>query len=69
MSDSHPLADWIEQNSSRAAFARDVDCSISHLTNILARRKRPSLDLLNRIADKTGGKFGADAFKASEAAQ
>lgn len=69
MRDSHPLAQWIDNNATRADFARDVKCSISHLNNILARRKRPSLDLLDRMSERTDGMIGAEAFKYREAAE
>jgi len=66
-SDSHPLADWIEENSTRGEFAAAVGCSASHLSNILARRKQPSIELLGRIAVMTGNAIGIAAFT-SEAA-
>lgn len=58
----HPLSDWIEQHSSLDDFADSIGCSRSHLVNILAGRKRPSVDLLNRIDLETQGKFGLRAF-------
>jgi hypothetical protein len=66
-SDSHPLAEWIEAHSTRGEFARGVDCSVSHLNNILARRKQPSLDLLERINRRTAGAVGLTAFRTEEA--
>lgn len=64
----HPLSEWIDRNSTLDEFADSIGCSRSHLTNILAGRKRPSVDLLSRISAETLGEFGLDAF-AREAAE
>lgn len=58
----HPLSDWIDRHSTMDDFACSIGCSRSHLTNILAGRKRPSVDLLSRISMETDGEFGLDAF-------
>lgn len=68
-SDSHPLADWIEEHSTRGEFATAVGCSESHLCNILARRKQPSIELLGRISGVTGNVIGVAAFTAREGAR
>jgi hypothetical protein len=62
MDDAHPLDVWIKENSTRSDFARDVECSESHLINIIARRKRPSLDLLTRIKTCTDGAIDLESF-------
>jgi hypothetical protein len=49
-------------------FAREIECSTSHLRNIIARRRRPSIDLLDRIVNKTKGHVGIAAFE-TEAAE
>ena len=54
------LARWIDENSSRAAFAKAVECSESHLSNILSGRKEPSLQLARRISAHTKGAFSMD---------
>jgi hypothetical protein len=56
---NHPLAAWIESRSSRETFCRAVGCSDSHLSNILAFRKAPSLELAVRIENLTEGEFTA----------
>lgn len=62
MDEAHPLEAWIERNATRTEFARDVECSGSHLTNIIAGRRRPSIDLLARIIRRTRGEIDVDAF-------
>lgn len=42
--------------------AQAVGCSESHLKNIVARRRTPSVRLLRRITDETGLRIGLDAF-------
>jgi hypothetical protein len=45
-----------------AAAALAIGCSESHLKNIVARRRTPSVRLLRRITDETGLRIGLDAF-------
>jgi plasmid maintenance system antidote protein VapI len=56
----HPLKAWIDANSSQAQFARSVECSESHLSDLLAGKKRPSLDLALRMSRETGGAVSVD---------
>lgn len=66
--DQHPLSAWIENHTTRGEFARAIGCSESHLSNILARRKRPSVDLLASIAKATQNHYGLSDFaRGSEA--
>ncbi len=65
----HPLAKWIERHSTPAEFARDIGCTRSHLYNLIAGRKQPSVALLGRIVEKTNGRVGLSAFRALEAAE
>jgi transcriptional regulator with XRE-family HTH domain len=67
--DQHPLARWIGRHSTQADFARDVGCSESHLANLIAGRKRPSINLLDRIIARTKGRVGIAAFTTMEAAE
>lgn len=73
MRDSHPklhsLARWIGRRSTKRDFARRLECSESHLNNILAGRKQPSLRLADRIAQETNGRFGIATFRQMEAAE
>jgi transcriptional regulator with XRE-family HTH domain len=69
MDSTHPLAAWIGKHSTPADFAQAVGCSQSHLHNIITGRKRPSINLLHRIADKTNGRVGLKAFRTMEAAE
>lgn len=55
MDTQHPLLTWIEANTTQAQFARAVECSDAHLSDILAGRKSPSLVLGVRMSKATGG--------------
>lgn len=55
MSDADQLESWIAENTTVLEFARDVECSESHLRNIIAGRRRPSIYLYARIRKRTGG--------------
>jgi transcriptional regulator with XRE-family HTH domain len=58
----HPLADWIEANTTQAQFARDAQCSESHLSLILKGQRGVSLSLAQRLSDVTGGNIPPKAF-------
>jgi transcriptional regulator with XRE-family HTH domain len=47
------LSEFIGQNTTRAKFAEAVGCSEGHLSLLLAGKRRPSLDLANRIQRHT----------------
>jgi hypothetical protein len=51
-----------EQFGTYTAAAVVIGCSESHLKNIVARRRMPSVRLLRRITDRTGLRIGLDAF-------
>lgn len=59
----HPLSIWIEANKlTRSQFAQDVGCLESHLCNLVAGRRRPSVELLARIVCRTRGDIGIADF-------
>lgn len=65
MSELHPLMIWAAKATNSptiAGIAAAVGCSESHLRNILANRKEPSLGLAKRLSDYTGGKVRIEAF-------
>lgn len=61
------LASWIEANTSQAQFSRDLGIAESHLSNLLAGRKRASLDLIERIVRLTGGGVSANDLLSDDA--
>lgn len=64
MSAEHPLKKWIKDHSSQAQFARGIDCSESHLSDILSGNKQPSLALAIRMSEATGKAVSLDAIAA-----
>jgi len=66
MTEKHPLADWIEANTTQAKFARAVRCSESHLSLILKGERGVSLPLAQRLSDATGGDVAVRTFIRSE---
>lgn len=65
----HALKVWIDANTTQAAFARAVDISESHLSDILKGKKTPSLDLAERMSVATGRAVGLSDFVQREAAE
>jgi len=65
---NHRMADWIDRHSTRSAVAETAGCSLSHLANILARRKQASLPLARKLSAISGGAVPIEAFDL-EAAQ
>lgn len=61
------LATWIDRHSTIDDFAHEVRCSPSHVRNIIAGRKRPSIDLLARIVATTKRRVNLRTF--TEAAE
>lgn len=61
----HPLKVWIEKHTSQAKFAREVEISESHLSDILGRKKSPSLDLAARMSKATGRAVSVDRIAAA----
>lgn len=49
------LAEFIRKRTTQAAFAREVHCSQSHLSLILAGKKGCSFGLAKRISEATVG--------------
>lgn len=50
----HPLQKWCDTGWAIEDLANAVGCSGSHVRNIIARRKQPSLGLAKRLSDQTG---------------
>lgn len=71
MDSTHPLRDWITANTTQAKFARLVECSEPHLSDVLSWKKDPSLDLADRMSAATGRTVPVAAFvrRPAEAAQ
>lgn len=67
--DKHPLAAWIEKNTSQAKFAADAGCSESHLSLILQRKRGISLPLAQKFSNATNGDVSVQDFVSTEAAQ
>lgn len=64
MDSAHELLTWIEENTTQAQFARDVEISEAHLCDILAGRKSPSLDLAVKMSKATGSVVSVEAIHA-----
>lgn len=61
----HPLRTWLAENRETiTAFSARVGFAQSFLSEILARKKAPSMQMARRIRDATGGQVSADAFMA-----
>lgn len=56
---NHPLAAWIDANTSRVEFARAIKINKSHLSLILQGKRGMSLKVAARIEAETGGEFTA----------
>jgi hypothetical protein len=61
---SNRLANFVDKHSTIDGFAADVGCSPSHLRNIIAGRRQPSVTLLGRIVERTNGRVNIKAFAA-----
>lgn len=68
MVEMHPLKKWIIDNTSQAQFARDAEISEPFLSEILSRKKVPTLELAAKLSRATAGAVPLDAF-VPEAAQ
>lgn len=62
MSEAHPLKVWIDDNTTQAQFARDLEFSESHLSDIIKGKKRVSLELAVKISEATGRAVSIDAI-------
>ncbi|MDO8596386.1 MAG: hypothetical protein Q7R45_07165 [Sulfuricaulis sp.] len=62
MNKQHALVRWAEGKTDIAAIAAAVECSESHLRNIIAGRKEASLGLAKRLSDLSDGEVPMDAF-------
>jgi DNA-binding transcriptional regulator YdaS (Cro superfamily) len=56
------LAEFIAANGTQSQFARDVDCSESHLSLVLKGDRGVSLKLARRISRATGGAVPAETL-------
>jgi plasmid maintenance system antidote protein VapI len=63
------LARYIRDNTSQAQFARDVDCSETHLTLILQGKRGASVPLAKRMSKATGGAVPVRALVSAEVAK
>ena len=66
MSDDHPLAPFIDDETTARALAEAVGCSVPHLRNIRDGRKGTSMRLAKRLSDAT--KLPMETFLQPEAA-
>lgn len=53
---------WIEANTTQAQLARELGCSESHLSDVINRKKDPSLEFAARLSRATGGAILIEAF-------
>jgi hypothetical protein len=58
----HPLDRWIVGHTTRKQFCADVGCSYQWLSEILRAGTRPSVELVRKIIEATGGEVGPEAF-------
>lgn len=56
------LGRWIDERMTRSDFAKQVDCSESHLSLVLAEKRGASGQLATRIERATHGAFLAAEF-------
>jgi hypothetical protein len=56
------LAEFIDKHSSQVKFAREINCSASHLSLLLAGERSLSLTLAKRIAIATDGLVPMEAW-------
>lgn len=60
---THPLGQWLrEQGITRRQFAAQLPCSVTYLSEVLNRRKVPSMRLIQTITEQTGGAVRANDF-------
>jgi plasmid maintenance system antidote protein VapI len=64
METPHPLKTWIDDNTTQAQFARTVECSESHLSDVLAGKKSVSIGLAVRMSKATDNQVSVDAIAA-----
>ena len=59
----HPLRVWLAtQGKTLSEFAAEIGASQSYLSECITKRKRPSLDFIDRIKKATGGAITAEHF-------
>jgi transcriptional regulator with XRE-family HTH domain len=60
----HPLRRWLfDRQETAAEFAKRVDVSEAYLSEIMRGKKRPSLDLIDKISSATSGEITALHFQ------
>ena len=64
----HPLAAWIDQRMTRAAFAKSIGVSGPQLSKFLNRSGGLSLKVALRIERETDGTFKPSDLEVAEAA-
>lgn len=63
MAERHDLKSWLENKGKSAAeFARNIPCSESYLSRILAGKQEPSLRMAARMSGLTGFEVPIGAF-------
>ena len=68
MSDLHPLAVWIDERTTRSAFAKRVGLSEPHLSLFLSRKRGLSLKVAVAIERETQGDFKPSDLQTEAAA-
>lgn len=64
---AHPLAAWLEARSlGRSVFADQIGISESFLSQVLSRKRRPSLEVAVKIERATDGQVPASALLIGE---
>lgn len=60
------LAAYLRDYGSQARFAREINCSESHLSLVLARKRGLSVPLAKRVSTATGGTVPVRALVAEK---
>lgn len=63
------LLEFIAASTTQSKFARDIDCSESHLSLVLAGERGVSLELAKKIEDATAGTVPAGSLVRTPAAE
>lgn len=69
MTGRHLILDFIRENTTQVQFARDVECSESHLALFLQGKRGLSVGLARRMSEATGGKVPMQALVSPEIAE
>lgn len=69
MTGRHLILDFIRETTTQAQFARDVECSESHLALFLQGKRGLSVTLARRMSEVTQGKVPLQALVSPEIAE